>query len=170
MSVVVGYRSGDGGVCLASDGAITGSTRTYGEVKLLAREHGDIVGWTGSPLWGAVVRRWPEPLADRDTIEAFAWHWFDWAREKQHGDMHQLTYLIDGSFLIGTPAGELFEISGDGSVCHHDSYMAIGSGESVAMGTMFATRDVRLAVNAAIHHDPGCGGEVNEVSISPPVE
>lgn len=165
MSVVVGYRGGDGGVCLASDGAVTGKTRTYGEIKVIAREQGDIVGWTGSPLWGYVVRTWSKPLKDRATIEAFALHWFEWARLRQHGDMVGGTYLLDGHYLIGTPSGDLFEISGDGSVCEHMEYMAIGSGEAVAMGAMFARKDIYGAVEAALHHDPGCGGGYNEVSI-----
>lgn len=38
---------------------------------------------------------------------------------------------------------------------------AIGSGSSVALGSMYCNSNVRMAVLAAIHYADGCGGEID---------
>ena len=177
MSVVVGIVD-HGTVYLASDSALSGFTKSHNESKMV-HVGPAIVGWTGSPLWGTYVRNWAKPLEDRASIEFFAAAWCTWARERQHGNMDGLTYMLSGSFLIGTARGELFEVTGDGAVCQYPQYLAIGAGEAVAMGAIYAAltldrnegwemKDAAvLAVEAAIAHAPGCGGAVTILSTNP---
>jgi len=166
MSVVVGVVT-DTEVVIAADTSLHGETISHSEAKLHETDSA-YIGWVGSPLWGSFVRNWTEALNGRRTIEAFGMAWFDWAREKQHGDMSGLTYLVNGAFLIGTKAsGRLFEVTGDGAVCEHHRYAAIGGGEAVAIGALSVVYGgngewvARRAVEAAIRHAPSCGGSVN---------
>lgn len=171
MSVVVGVVT-DTEVVIAADTALTGRVQTFGETKLV-RVGDAAVGWVGSPRWGAFVRGWTEPLRDRLSVEAFATAFL--AFVKDHGFSEENS---DGSFLIGTVDG-LWEVTGLGGVCDGSPYSAIGSGDAIALGALYVgdavlnslkgeaeirkysiVGVVMAAVEAAIHHHPACGGEV----------
>jgi len=72
-----------------------------------------------------------------------------------------------GSFLIGVH-GKLFLIDSDYQVEESkDNYNVVGSGNEAAAGALYATKSmkdpykrVKIAVEAAIKHINGCGGNV----------
>jgi ATP-dependent protease HslVU (ClpYQ) peptidase subunit len=81
-----------------------------------------------------------------------------------------------GVFLVGY-RGHLFEIESDYQVGEaHDAYMAVGSGDSVALGALYATQKlpplvrVRLALEAAERWNAGVRGPFVIEVLEPEVE
>ena len=167
MSVVVGVVT-DTEVVIAADTALTGNFTTFGESKIF-RVGDAVVGMAGNPLWGTFIRGYTEPLTDRSSIEAFAQAWWEWVQARNLEKDEQ-----GGHFLVATSEG-LFEVCSTGAVCVADLYTAIGSGESIAIGALWAARggiasgqgDVIAfgAVSAAIYHHPTCGGTVELMQV-----
>ena len=76
-----------------------------------------------------------------------------------------------GTFLVGV-GGQLFTIDSDYQVgIAHDGYAAVGSGEQVALGSLYTTRGwtdperrIQVALEAAAHTCPGVRGPFTVVS------
>lgn len=160
MSVVVGVVT-DTEVVIAADTSLTGRYQTFGESKI-ARVGDAVVGWAGNSLWGTWARQWTKALLDRDDVESFATAWRAHVRELALPEDES-----GGSFLVATEEG-LFEITSSGAVCDAAPYGAIGAGDGIALGALYTMWGARansrtmadMAVRAAIHHHPACGGEV----------
>ena len=58
----------------------------------------------------------------------------------------------------------------DGESVFYGDYMAIGSGQSVALGALFAGASAFMACEAAIAHYANCGGAVETISFDEPDE
>ncbi len=116
-----------------------------------------IVGWAGAMAWGALWKRVVfnrTPAADLDT-------WI-------HGELREavareLPEDVDGTALIGL-GSRLYVLESDGSIYRPaGNYAAIGTGESVALGSLHTTARrklvpryrLNLALSAAAAHTPG---------------
>lgn len=168
MSVVVAVRT-ELGIAMAADTQVSGPVSTYGESKLWEGHPDATIGWVGIALWGQFVRGWKdEPLATQLDVERFAQAWLAWAIERGHGEKIHGTLYQEGTMLVATVEGQLWEIAGSGSVCLMEDYCAIGSGSETAAGVLWLMYSrscpplevVIKAVEAAIHHASGCGGRV----------
>lgn len=88
-----------------------------------------------------------------------------WKEEKDDGGEPQ-NYDIDILIIF---KNNIYRIGSDFSVIHIPdfTFVAIGSGEPYALGAVFAIKNkpakelVRIALQAAIHYDPSCGGKIN---------
>lgn len=177
MTVIAGYDDGKTVAIAADTQEQTSVIRFRGRDKL--HQLGPCwVGAAGAGLWhdflisrshdGMPDTISPDPAVWRQACVALAEDWLAWAKERNHGTSEDGSWYVDGSMIVATPGG-LFAIDCTGSVRHVHGYHAIGSGTEVAMGALFAlvrvtaanpALCVQAAVDAAIRHAPGCGGEV----------
>lgn len=155
MTVIVG-AVGPGRITMAADTQVSGATVRMDATKLIRRD-GAVLGIAGTGLWATAVGTYHGPLGSRENVQDFALWWHEWGRSKGLVDC---AGRLDGDVLIATESG-LYEICGDGAVYPVAKYAAVGSGEGVAMGALWAGRNAQSAVRAAIAHSPGCGGEVH---------
>jgi ATP-dependent protease HslVU (ClpYQ) peptidase subunit len=131
-----------------------------------------LVGAAGCGLWYDFLREQSEAEVGLGLPDAWwgrpfcvwlAKSWLSWAKERGHGAMGAPSWYLDGTMLCATPGG-LFVIDCMGSVRQCPGYHAIGSGAPVALGVLYARggtpqERVRVAVQAAVLHAPGCGGD-----------
>ena len=118
----------------------------------------------------------PEQLVGRDwpaRLLALAAAWMAWGKDMGHGEVLQGIWEMPGRLLLACPDG-LFEIDDSGGIVGPQRYHAIGSGDEVAMGALYALtpvpvlaptpgdggRIVTAAAMAAVVHAQGCGGPV----------
>lgn len=129
-----------------------------------------VMGFTSSFRMGQLLRYALDPPALSGDLDRFMCTTFidavrtclkngGWARkdsEQEEG----------GTFLVGVN-GRLFVIHDDYQVAESvDGYAAIGSGDEVALGALYATADspvppcqrLTVALNAAAHHNGGVRG------------
>lgn len=169
MTCVAAYAAPDGSCAIACDTELGWAHHRYTvATKVFAVPDGWLVASAGASRWQRFARELAEPVP---TPEAFADLWLAWARERGHGETHELTHHQAGSWLLarrGLDGPELYVVGGDGGVDRPmQAYVAIGSGAEVALGAMHALvpsgpaeRVVEAAVRAAVFHSPGCGGPV----------
>jgi ATP-dependent protease HslVU (ClpYQ) peptidase subunit len=69
--------------------------------------------------------------------------------------------------IVVMPNGRkyLFESKRYGLIALRDSYCAIGSGQAVALGAMFAGAGAEKAIRAAIKHDRNTAGRVQTIRL-----
>ena len=152
-----------------------------------------IGGWTKySNIMRKFIRDWTADHGETET-ETGAWffpetaldllEWFQDYRKECHKwglqEMERDRFpfgALSASMLVGTPGG-LFFVSTDLSVNEVPEYFAVGNGENIALGAMYALGNTcygnavpektiaRAAVLAANRHNIYCGGRVQMVSI-----
>jgi 20S proteasome alpha/beta subunit len=133
MTTIV-YRQG----VLAADTRMIQGTAIIGDfVKIVRREDGALCGGAG----------------DAAVVQAFQ----RWFLDGEEGDppVEENTKAL---ILRRRKPIELFECSG--AIEWRPPYVAIGSGKEFALGAMFRGATAVQAVKAAMHFDPGTGGEV----------
>lgn len=170
------------GSVIASDtqGADGSGTAYQWGSKLITLRQGVVVGYSGSyllPMW--LSSRGQEFFEQRRSAaglikpymldKAIKEMWDEWrayAKAGGHGETSRGDWIVPGSMLVISPWW-IGYCQSDGSVLTVLDYAAIGSGEDVALGSLYATRrwasGVRrceMAIRAAIAHDIQTGGEV----------
>lgn len=180
MTVIAGIIDKNRGV-IASDTFGTGwiNTDPYGS-KVIRVFDGVAIGYCGTyvldrwarrsfgPVMGKKARLW------RDDLEAFQEvledAWDEWqVFNANRGDWKATT---GGNCLVVVP-GAIFELQSDGSVLPCERrYAAIGSGGYHAMGALAAMPNnmtlvnrAKKAVEIAIEHSPGCGGDAVAIEL-----
>jgi ATP-dependent HslUV protease subunit HslV len=113
----------------------------FGRTKVYRREDGVLYGTAGDCAEGDQFKQW---VADGEQ-----------GRFKP-------SKRTDG--IIVRPNGDIFLFNFHGTVQIRPPYYAMGSGLDFALGAMFAGADAIQAVQAAIQHNEGCGGQVHWVS------
>lgn len=173
MTAIVGLLD-EGRVLLGGDSAGVGGYRlTVRKDSKVFTNGAYVMGFTSSFRMGQILR-WaftpPTPPEDQADLERFmATTWIDALRQalKDGGyatkDQEQEQ---GGNFLVGVQ-GRLFEIGSDYQVGEPlDGYAAVGCGEQIAQGVLYATQDqgeraayrVNLALEAAERHSAGVRG------------
>ncbi len=127
-----------------------------------------IIGYADSPGTGQLLHWITLPTPPRRNVEKFMRTTFVSAVRKQLVDSG--VDLKDGahaSFLIGV-SGQLFFVDTQDWQVTECEYMAIGSGASIAMGSLYTTATWKspekraiTAVSAAIELSPSCMGPID---------
>jgi ATP-dependent protease HslVU (ClpYQ) peptidase subunit len=172
MTCIVGIAH-DGQVILSSDRGLSDddliTAMSNPKIRLNDRY---LIGYADSVGTGQLLHWITLPTPPRSNLEKFMRTTFVGSVRKQLNDSG--VDLKDGahaSFLIGV-SGELFFVdTTDWQVTKVD-YMAIGSGASIAMGSLYTTQTWKsaekrayTAVSAAIELSPSCMGPVDTLSI-----
>jgi ATP-dependent protease HslVU (ClpYQ) peptidase subunit len=189
VSIVVAVKK-NGQVAVAADTMhSTGSRREHPDNIVqrskLRRVGRALIGGVGWSVYDNILdhylasRRRPPVLKDERTIfDFFLKFW------KVLGDKYQLVNEqtdrddrspfcdLDSEFMVVNPRG-IYHVSSDLSVMQFEKYVAIGSGDKYAYGTLHAlygSRQPALAVaraaaEAAVHFDQSCGGELELVEV-----
>ena len=172
MTCIVGIAH-DGEVFLASDrGLSDDDIITSMSAPKIRQNDKYLIGYADSPGTGQLLHWITLPTPPRNNVEKFMRTTFVNAVRKQLNDSG--VDLKDGahaSFLIGV-SGQLFFVdTTDWQVTECD-YMSIGSGASIAMGSLYTTQSWKsaekraiTAVSAAIELSPSCMGPVDVLSI-----
>jgi hypothetical protein len=152
-----------GRVAIGCDTELTTTYRMSSCTKLLTWGPWRVAA-AGPSLWRRFVTELAPTLAEK-TPQVFADEWVSWARGRGHGGSDGNHLWLDGAWILARP-GELVQVGADGAlVVPAEGYVAIGSGASVAVGALYALRhepvakQVRAAIEAAIAHGHGCGGD-----------
>jgi len=172
MTCIVGIAH-DGEVFLASDrGLSDDDIITSMSAPKIRQNDKYLIGYADSPGTGQLLHWITLPTPPRNNVEKFMRTTFVNAVRKQLNDSG--VDLKDGahaSFLIGV-SGQLFFVdTTDWQVTECD-YMSIGSGASIAMGSLYTTQTWKsaekrafTAVSAAIELSPSCMGPVDVLNI-----
>ena len=183
MTTSVAFLDHHGVVAIGADTKLSGVISSHLDTKV--HQVGPfVVAWSG----GSVVNRflieqgagWSLPGSDspqtpaelRDRLNV-------WMKERGNGKQdHDGDWFVNGSLIVvgmGDQDRGPFIMHGDGSVgTRAEGYVAIGSGQAVACGVMFAAKKrkwtaavaVQTALQAAAYHDPFTGGS-NIVIVDP---
>ena len=139
---VIAYRDG---VMAADSLAQDGVLKVSGLQKVIRGDDGSLYGMAGAAGMCCEIRRWIEGglKGDRPPL-----------RDGEH-TADVLAVSPEGAVSVWTVYGTE-DYPGA-------AYMAIGSGSAVAMGALFMGASADRAVEAAIEHGLGCGGQVMAV-------
>jgi ATP-dependent protease HslVU (ClpYQ) peptidase subunit len=165
VTVLAAYRDHTGATAIGCDTGVTFRTMSRVATKLV-KVGPWTIGVAGSALWVRFLTEVAE--APPASLEALSDAWLEWARARGQGATEDRTWSISGE-LLAASVGEIAIIDGSGTVHRFtEPYAAGGAGEEVARGVMFAASHdhaasaghvVRVAILAAVHHEPSCGGE-----------
>lgn len=172
MTCIVGIAH-NGEVFLASDrGLSDDDIITSMSAPKIRQNDKYLIGYADSPGTGQLLHWITLPTPPRNNVEKFMRTTFVNAVRKQLNDSG--VDLKDGahaSFLIGV-SGQLFFVDTTDWQVTECEYMAIGSGSSIAMGSLYTTQTWKsaekrayTAVSAAIELSPSCMGPVDTLSI-----
>lgn len=172
----------DGVPYMAGDRRVSwGSTHDNGEPKI-RRMGGALVGFSGASLYHRALRKAPELVVPasgltvdlvEDWLDDLMDHQHNWAASRGHGAVEGREKALNSYMLVATSVG-LWSTSCDGSwVRHTRGEWATGSGDCIALGSMYTSRSmplrpeerVRVACSAAVALDSGCGGTIDVLSI-----
>jgi ATP-dependent protease HslVU (ClpYQ) peptidase subunit len=110
-----------------------------------------VLGFTSSFRMGQILRHTftpPTPPSDADIERFMCTTWIDAVRNVLKGAGWALVHEgqeSGGTFLVGIH-GRLFEVNGDYQVGENlDGYAAVGCGDDVALGALYATADADMA-------------------------
>ena len=172
MTCIVGIRHEDS-VYLASDrGLSDDDIITSMSAPKIRQNDKYLIGYADSPGTGQLLHWITLPTPPRRNVEKFMRTTFITSVRKQLVDSG--VDLKDGghaSFLIGV-SGQLFFMDTTDWQVTECEYMAIGSGSSIAMGSLYTTstwkspeKRAYTAVSAAIELSPSCMGPIDTLSI-----
>ena len=174
MTAIVGVVH-DGRVYIGGDSAGSSEYRITQRADPKVFRNGlYVMGFTTSYRMGQLLRHAfeaPAPTGDLDKFMSTTW--IDAVREclKTGGwASRENEQESGGTFLVGI-RGRLFSIGGDYQVGEAaDGYDAVGSGNEIALGAMYATvgqppkQRIRVALEAAERFNPGVRGPFTIVS------
>lgn len=172
MTCIVGIRHEDS-VYLASDrGLSDDDIITSMSAPKIRINDKYLIGYADSPGTGQLLHWITLPTPPRRNVEKFMRTTFITSVRKQLMDSG--VDLKDGghaSFLIGV-SGQLFFMDTTDWQVTECEYMSIGSGSSIAMGSLYTTstwkspeKRAYTAVSAAIELSPSCMGPIDTLSI-----
>lgn len=172
MTCIVGIRHEDS-VYLASDrGLSDDDIITSMSAPKIRINDKYLIGYADSPGTGQLLHWITLPTPPRRNVEKFMRTTFITSVRKQLMDSG--VDLKDGghaSFLIGV-SGQLFFMDTTDWQVTECEYMSIGSGSSIAMGSLYTTstwkspeKRAYTAVSAAIDLSPSCQGPIDTLAI-----
>lgn len=179
MTCIVGVEK-DGHVWIGGDSAgVNGSLNihTRRDEKVFKKEE-FVMGFTTSFRMGQLLRYEFEPpdhSSKKDEMGYLVGPFVDAMREcfRASGYLQREDTLQEygGTFLLGY-RGKLYQICDDFQIAHtFDGYAAVGCGQDVALGSLYATRDehdpvkrLTAALEAAAHFSAGVRAPFNIVT------
>jgi|LakMenEpi03Aug12_release.lakeMendotaPanAssembly.Ray.scaffolds.fasta_scaffold224096_3 ATP-dependent protease HslVU (ClpYQ) peptidase subunit len=172
MTCIVGIRS-DTGVYLASERGLSDDDVIVSMTAPKIRQNGMyIIGYADSPGTGQLLHWMTLPTPPKKNVEKFMRTTFISSIRKQLTESGvDLKESAHASFLVGV-SDQLFFIDTQDWQVTECEYMAIGSGSSIAMGSLYTTstwksaeKRAYTAVSAAIELSPSCQGPIDILSI-----
>lgn len=172
MTCIVGIRHGDS-VYLASDRGLSDDDVIISMTSSKIKQNDKyIIGYADSPGTGQLLHWITLPTPPKRNVEKFMRTTFISSIRKQLNDSGvDLKDNAHASFLVGV-SGQLFFIDTTDWQVTECEYMAIGSGASIAMGSLYTTSTWKsaekraiTAVSAAIQLSPTCMGPIDTLSI-----
>lgn len=171
MTCIVGIAH-DGNVYLASDRGLSDDDVIVSMVSSKIKQNDSyIIGYADSPGTGQLLHWITLPTPPKRNVEKFMRTTFVASVRKQLNDSGvDLKDNAHASFLVGV-SGQLFFIDTTDWQVTECAYMAIGSGASIAMGSLYTTQSWKspekralTAVSAAIELSPSCMGPIDTLS------
>jgi ATP-dependent protease HslVU (ClpYQ) peptidase subunit len=168
MTCIVGIAH-NGNVHLASDRGLSDDDVIVSMVSSKIKQNDKyIIGYADSPGTGQLLHWITLPTPPKNNVEKFMRTTFVGSVRKQLNDSGvDLKDNAHASFLVGV-SGQLFFIDTTDWQVTECEYMAIGSGASIAMGSLYTTQTWKspekrafTAVTAAIELSPSCMGPVD---------
>jgi hypothetical protein len=135
----IAYRAG---ICAADTLAQIGSTSLGSVTKIVRSASGDLAGAAGLASYAEAFRHWVTGGENGDPPQA---------RETDHVFDRGVIFRRSGEIVVFEPEGR-FSVAAP--------YYAFGSGKEIAIGAMFMGATAPQAIEAAIKHDDGTGGEI----------
>ncbi len=188
MTAIVGFADGQS-VWIGGDSAgVAGHQLSVRADEKVFKVGEFLVGFTSSFRMGQLLRHgWVPPLpnvvrngeriVDQDVSEFLATKFIDAvrARLKEGGFAERDKEVERGGYFVLGFRGRLFSVMSDYQVAEFaDPYAAAGCGEDIALGAMFATREmkdpearIRIALEAAERHSAYVRGPFVVKSIGP---
>jgi ATP-dependent protease HslVU (ClpYQ) peptidase subunit len=129
-----------------------------------------IIGYADSPGTGQLLHWMALPTPPRSTVEKFMrTTWVNAVRKALNDSGVDLKDNAHASFLVGV-SGQLFFVDTVDWQVSECEYMAIGSGSSIALGSLYTTatwkspeKRAYTAVSAAIELSPSCKGPIDSI-------
>ena len=172
MTVIVGLLD-NGVVHLCADRGISDDDIIVSMSAPKIRQNGAyIIGYADCPGTGQLLHHMILPTPPKRNTEKFMKTTFITAVRKALVDSGvDLKENAHASFLIGVSSEFYLMDTSDWQVLPVE-YMAIGSGASIAMGSLYTTavwksaeKRVKTAVSAAIELSPGCRGPLDYLAV-----
>jgi len=174
MTTIAAFMDDKGRVAIAADRAWSNDRVTY-HTKLFKVGH-MAVGISALDVMASVIAdlaKMDEPPATPRELAKAAYAAYKESGQERSGE-HDKQY--NAHMIIIEPGERPWSAPGSGGVMQYgDAYASTGTGENIALGTLFtarrnnwtATRAARFAVEAAVHHDPWSGGKVDIIVFEP---
>ena len=180
MTCIVALKH-EGKIYMGSDSQIScGRQKLIGECKVF-KKGTMLIGSAGYSRFQKILRynfNIPEHNESLSDIEYLNSVFIDSLRElcdkKQYLRIIESKSEISDTTLIGYN-GKIYKMALDFDVSTYDiPYFAIGSGEDIALGSMFSTinitelapeNKIKLAIGAACYFNDGCGGDIRVLSL-----
>ena len=129
-----------------------------------------LIGYADSPGTGQLIHWITLPTPPRRNVEKFMrTTWVSAVRKALADSGVDLKEGAHASFLVGV-SGQLFFVDTQDWQVTECEYMSIGSGSSIAMGSLYTTQTWKsaekrafTAVSAAIELSPSCKGPVDSL-------
>ena len=172
MTCIVAISDGEN-VFMASDrGLSDDDVITSMSAPKIRQNDKYLIGYADSPGTGQLLHWITLPTPPRRNVEKFMRTTFVTAVRKQLVESGvDLKDSAHASFLIGV-SGQLFFVDTEDWQVSECEYMSIGSGSSIAMGSLYTTQTWKsaekravTAVSAAIELSPSCKGPIDSLYI-----
>ena len=172
MTIIVGITNGDN-VFMSSDRGLSDDDVIVSMSSPKIKQNGlYLIGYADSPGTGQLLHHITLPTPPKRNCEKFMRTTFSNSVRKHLADSGvDLKENAHASFLIGV-SGELFFMDTTDWQVTLCEYMAIGSGSSIAMGSLYTTQTWKsaekrafTAVSAAIELSPNCKGPIDSLWI-----
>ena len=129
-----------------------------------------LIGYADSPGTGQLLHWIALPTPPRTNVEKFMrTTWVNAVRKSLNDSGVDLKDNAHASFLVGV-SGQLFFVDTTDWQVSECEYMAIGSGSSIALGSLYTTASWKspekrayTAVSAAIELSPSCKGPIDSL-------
>ena len=172
MTVIVGIRHEDLVYLAADRGLSDDDIITSMSAPKIRQNDKYLIGYADSPGTGQLLHWITLPTPPKRNVEKFMrTTWVNAVRKQLNDSGVDLKDNAHASFLVGV-SGQLFFIDTNDWQVTECEYMSIGSGASIAMGSLYTTSTWKsaekraiTAVSAAIELSPSCMGPIDTLVI-----
>ncbi len=170
MTCIVGIAHDDQVFLAADRGLSDDDIITSMSAPKIRQNDKYIIGYADSPGTGQLIHWITLPTPPKRNVEKFMrTTWVNAVRKALVDSGVDLKDNAHASFLVGV-SGQLFFIDTTDWQVTECAYMAIGSGASIAMGSLYTTQSWKsaekrafTAVSAAIELSPSCQGPIDNL-------
>ena len=172
MTCIVAIADGDNVYMASERGLSDDDVITAMSVPKIRQNDKYLIGYADSPGTGQLLHWMALPTPPRANIDKFMrTTWVTAVRKALNDSGVDLKDNAHASFLVGV-SGKLFFVDTVDWQVSECEYMSIGSGSSIALGSLYTTASWKspekrayTAVSAAIELSPSCKGPIDSLYI-----